>query len=57
MKKHLAQKYTFQNFRYYGLGHIKMELINHDKWYGNNFPLKYLGCILLIPSLITRTGT
>ena len=31
MKKLLAQNQTFQNFRPYELGHIKMELINQDK--------------------------
>ena len=52
MKKLLARNQTFQKFRSYELGHIKIELINQDKWYGHNCTLKYLECILLIPSLI-----
>ena len=31
MKKLLAQKQTFQKFRPYELGHMKIELINQDK--------------------------
>ena len=31
MKKVLAQKQTFQKFRPYELGYIKIELINQDK--------------------------
>ena len=31
MKKLPAQKQIFQKFRPYGLGHIKIELINQDK--------------------------
>ena len=31
MKKLLAQKRTFQKFRPYELGHVKIELINQDK--------------------------
>ena len=31
MKKLLAQNQTFQKFRPYELGHIKIELINQDK--------------------------
>ena len=38
MKKRLAQKQTFKKFRPYGLGHINLELINQQKWYGHNFP-------------------
>ena len=34
-----------------------LQLINQDKWYGHNCTLKYLECILLIPFLITTTGT
>ena len=56
MKKVLAQKHTFQKFRSYKLWHIKIELRNQEKWYGHNCTLKYLECILLIPSLITTTG-
>ena len=47
---------AFQKFAPYGLGHIKIEVVNQGKWYGHNCTLKYLECILLIPSLITTTG-
>ena len=57
MKTLLAQKQTFQKFRSYELGHIKIKLINEDKWYGHKCTLKYLECILLVPSLIATTGT
>ena len=43
-EKFSSSKITFQNFRPYGLGQIKIELIN--KSYGYNFPLKYLESIL-----------
>ena len=29
-------------------GSYKKELIKQDKWYGHNFPLKYLGYILVV---------
>ena len=35
-------KINFSNAKPYGLEHIKIELINQDKWNGHNFPLKYL---------------
>ena len=57
MKKLLAQKQTFQKFRPYELGHIKIELINQNNLYGHYCTLKYLECILLIPSLIATTET
>ena len=56
MKKLLAQKHFFQKFWSYDLWHIQIELRNQDKWYGHNCILKYLECILLIPSLVTTTG-
>ena len=57
MKKLPAQKQTFQKFRPYELGHIKIELINQNNLYGHYCTLKYLECILLIPSLIATTET
>ena len=57
MKKLPAQKQIFQKFRPYELGHIKIELINQDKWYGHSCTIKYLERILLIPLLIATTGT
>ena len=56
MKKLPAQKHFFQKFWPYNLWHIQIELRNQDKWYGHNSILKYLECILLIPSLVTTTG-
>ena len=55
MKKLQAEKQTFQKFRPYELWHIKIELRNQGKWYGHDRILKYLECILLIPSLKTTT--
>ena len=34
-----------------------IKLIKQDKWYGQNFPLQYLGHILVTLSLITPTET
>ena len=39
-EKFLAQKQNFQKFMHYELGHMKIELINQDKWYGHNCTLK-----------------
>ena len=38
-------------------GSYKKESIKQDKWYGHNFPLRYLGYIFVILSLITPIGT
>ena len=38
----LPQKETFQKAKPYGLEHIKVELINQNKWNGHNFPSKNL---------------
>ena len=38
-------------------GSYKKELIKQDKCHGHNFPLKYLGYILIILFLITPIGT
>ena len=37
-----VQRETFQNVKPYRLEHIKVELINQDKWNGHNLPLKNL---------------
>ena len=55
LKSH--EKKPFQKSRPYELGHIKIELINQDKWFGNDCTLKYLECILLIPALIATART
>ena len=47
----------FHKSKPYGLEHIKIELINQDKWNGHNFPLKYLELVLVTLSLITPIGT
>ena len=44
----IAQRSTFQKAKPYGLGHIKKELIKQGEWYGHDFPLIYLGYILVI---------
>ena len=43
-------KIKFSKAKPYGLEHIKLELINKEKWNGHNFTLKYL-------ELIVVTGT
>ena len=44
---------NFSKTKPYGLQRTKIELINHDKWNGHNFPLKYLELILVtVPSII-----
>ena len=42
-EKASSSKINFSEAKSYGLEHIKMELINHDKWNGLNFPIKILG--------------
>ena len=37
MKPHLAQRSTFQKNKLYELVHIKVELINQDKWNDQRF--------------------
>ena len=37
-----SSKINFSNAKPYGLERIKVELMNQDKWNGQNFPLKYL---------------
>ena len=39
---YLTQRETFQKATSYGLEHMKIKLINQDKWNGHNFPLKQL---------------
>ena len=39
MKRHLAQKETFQKAKTHELDHIKMELMNQSKRNGHNFLL------------------
>ena len=39
---YLAQRENFRKAKPYGLEHIKMHLINQDKWNGYYFPLKNL---------------
>ena len=41
-EKASSSKINFSEAKSYEL-HIKMELINHDKWIGHNFPIKILG--------------
>ena len=43
MKKLPAQKQTFQKFRPYELGNIKLELTNQDKLYRSQLSIKILG--------------
>ena len=43
-------KIKFSKAKPYGLEHVKLELINKEKWNGHNFTLKYL-------ELIVVTGT
>ena len=50
-------KINFSTARPYGLEHIKIELINQDKWNGHNFPLKQLELPLVTMSLTTPIGT
>ena len=38
----LPQRETFQKAEPYGLEHVKVELINQNKWNGHNFPSKNL---------------
>ena len=64
LKPHKKASSSKTNFRPYEIGHIKIELTNPDKLYGYTTiiimykcTLKNLECILLIPSLITTTGT
>ena len=52
----MSKIYFFHKSKPYGL-HIKIELINQDKWNGHNFPLKYLELVLVTLSLITPIGT
>ena len=52
-----SSKINFSKPKPYGLEHIQIELVNQDKWNGNNFPLKYLELILVTLSLVTPTGT
>ena len=40
-------KINFLKTKFYGLEHIKIELINQEKWNGHNFPLKYLKLFLV----------
>ena len=42
-EKASSSKINFSEAKSYGLEYIKMELINHDKWNGHNFPIKILG--------------
>ena len=53
---HLADKINFSKFRPYGLEHIKIELVNQDKYNGHIFPFKYLESILVTLFLITSIG-
>ena len=50
-------KINFSKAGPYWLEHIRIELINQEKWNGLNFPLKYLELILVTLSSITPTGT
>ena len=48
---------NFSKANFYGLQHVKIELINHDKWNGNNLPSKYFELIFVTLSSITPVGT
>ena len=41
----------------YGLDHIKIELMNHDKWNSHNFPFKKMELIFVTLSSMTPIGT
>ena len=49
-------KINFSKSQTLHAGSYKKELIKQDKWYGHNFPLKYLDYILVVLSLVTSTG-
>ena len=42
-EKASSSKINFSEATSYGLEHIKMEVTNHDKWNGHDFPIKILG--------------
>ena len=48
---------NFSKTKSYGLEHIKIELINQNRWNDLNFPLKHLELILVTLSSITPVGT
>ena len=50
-------KIKFQKLKPYRLEHIKIELMDQDKWNGHNFSLKNSELILVTLSLITPIGT
>ena len=52
-EEHQAQRSTLQKVKPYGLGHITIELINQDRWYGYIFPSKNL--ILILEILLSVT--
>ena len=52
-----SSEINFSKAKPYGLEHIKIELINQDKWNRHNFSLKFLELILVTLSSITPIGT
>ena len=56
-QKSSSSKINFQKARPYGVWHIKIELINQDKWPGHNSTSQWLEYIFIILPMITGTGT
>ena len=56
-QKSSSSKINFQKARPYGVWHIKIELINQNKWPDHNFLSKWLEYIFIILPMITGTGT
>ena len=56
-QKSSSSKINFQKAIPYGVWHIKIELINQNKWLDHNSLSKWLEYIFIILLIITRTGT
>ena len=56
-QKSCSSKLNFQKARPYEVWHIKIELINQNKWRDHNSLSKWLEYIFIILPMITGTGT
>ena len=56
-QKSSSSKINSQKARPYEVWHIKIELINQNKWPNHNFLSKWLEFVFIILPLITGTGT